>query len=113
MRAVWALLVGAAIGWFGSTGCSSGPAPCQSSCSGCCDLTNTCQPGTADTACGDNALQCQRCTPGHCVDHACVGGPDGGLGGGAGTGEKDRRREHEQCASNPMTEDLGHSSPSL
>jgi hypothetical protein len=93
MNAMRALIVGGLLGFLAAVGygCGSGPLPCQSSCSGCCDRNNECQPGTTAVACGAGAHQCSKCpSGGACVDHACMvsdaGTMDAGAGGGSATG---------------------------
>ena len=55
-----------------------GNGTCGSICegSGCCDGT-TCQPGTADTACGTGGHDCRDCTA---SDQTCGGGTPGTIG---------------------------------
>jgi hypothetical protein len=65
--------------------------PCtSSSCSGCCDATGACQPGSSVQACGSAGFTCiacsigQACTFGTCITQGMGGG--GGAGGGTGSG---------------------------
>jgi hypothetical protein len=45
-------------------------------CSGCCDTSQTCQPGTIDTACGTGGGACEDCeqSGATCGSGACSGG---------------------------------------
>jgi hypothetical protein len=45
------------------------------SCSGCCDVAQTCQPGDTNTACGMSGSACEDCAQagGTCSAGACVG----------------------------------------
>jgi hypothetical protein len=57
-----------------------------SSCTGCCDSTMTCQPGTAAAACGKGGNVCVACA-GSCTNQLCGSGTGGGSGNtGGGTG---------------------------
>jgi len=43
--------------------CVAGPPTCNATtCQGCCDLSNACQPGFIDTQCGESGASCQDCT---------------------------------------------------
>lgn len=48
-------------GGDGGMGQLDGGSACQRTCIGCCDLTDTCQVGTAATACGSMGNRCQVC----------------------------------------------------
>lgn len=90
MSSLRALIVGGIVGLLASVGCSSEPAPCQSSCSGCCDRDNKCQPGTTVAACGTDGHQCSHCpSTGACVEHVCEMGDGGTVDAGAGGGGGD------------------------
>ena len=42
-------------------------------CTGCCDASSTCQPGTTSTACGKTANACGACTSGQtCQAQVCT-----------------------------------------
>ena len=54
-------------------------APCETTCSGCCDQNEICQQGMSDSQCGENGSSCQDCTTFDAVCNAisqCVAGPD-------------------------------------
>jgi hypothetical protein len=63
-----------------------------SSCFGCCDANDQCQPGTSTTACGASANMCTSCAFGSlcnlgiCSTGGTGGGSGGGTGGGSGGG---------------------------
>ncbi len=56
--------------------CPGGP-PCdQSTCAGCCDPNNFCQPGNAAAACGANGFLCIECPLGYsCENGTCIEPP--------------------------------------
>jgi hypothetical protein len=62
----------------GSSGGSDDGGGCSSvSCpNGCCDMTNTCQPGTDPAACGSGGEACSACSS----DQTCTGGACSGSG---------------------------------
>jgi hypothetical protein len=59
---------------------------CQAICSGCCDSTGHCQPGTQTGVCGANGALCEDCpdTPCNFVSTACCKGNTSGGGGTCG-----------------------------
>ncbi|MBE2253081.1 MAG: hypothetical protein IAE78_26345 [Myxococcus sp.] len=61
------------------TGC---PPTCdRSTCTGCCDPTGECLPGTSRNFCGSGGVVCGVCaSPQRCRAGACVVPTDGGLG---------------------------------
>lgn len=95
-----ALSFGAILGFLvavvPSCGTTNNAACGPTTCSGCCDATNTCVPATAsnsNTACGTGGATCTNCTASGktCSSNfTCVGGSGGGNGatggGSAGTG---------------------------
>ncbi|MFT3712203.1 MAG: hypothetical protein QM817_31550 [Archangium sp.] len=81
---------------LGSLVVSCGPAKdkcSMSNCTGCCDATGSCQPGSLPTACGSGGAMCQACISNYqCNFGFCQppifagGGGGGGTGGGSGGG---------------------------
>lgn len=89
----WAVLVGLLLGLAGCG--STATKECSSAtCSGCCAVDGTCQPGDQDNACGRIGGSCgacsviERCVFGLCVNRneGTGGGTATGGGGGAMTG---------------------------
>ncbi len=73
--------------------CGAPKAKCSvSTCFGCCDANDECQPGSSSVACGTNANMCTACTFGSlcqlgmCSTGTAGGGSGGGSGGGTGGG---------------------------
>jgi Dictyostelium (slime mold) repeat len=62
------------------TTCANGSCVCNanSGCTGCCQ-TNTCQPGTAQTACGSNGVTCQSCPPMGMAQQICSSQNNNGV----------------------------------
>ncbi|MBL8939233.1 MAG: hypothetical protein JNM69_32025 [Archangium sp.] len=73
-----------------SVACGTATRPCSTStCTGCCDATGQCQPGTSVSACGARAGVCQVCggASATCVAGSCSAiGPSGGGASGTGGG---------------------------
>lgn len=82
MKQVACILLLAAVG----LGCEAAVVPCKAgTCSGCCDDTGLCQPGTTLFACGAGAAACRACAASEaCEANHCV--PYGGAGGGGAAG---------------------------
>jgi hypothetical protein len=57
----------------------------RSNCTGCCDNTGLCLPGTSRSFCGGGGVVCQscgagrRCSAGLCLDAVDAGAPEGGT----------------------------------
>ncbi|MDP2273942.1 MAG: PPC domain-containing protein [Archangium sp.] len=78
---------------FPLASCGAPKAKCSvSTCFGCCDANDECQPGSSSVACGTNANMCTSCTFGSlcqlgmCSTGTAGGGSGGGSGGGTGGG---------------------------
>ena len=80
------------LGLLASCGSKPPPSKCsQTTCTGCCDASGTCQSGNVATACGANGALCEACKSrevcavgGVCLLSGVGGGS--GAGGGLGTG---------------------------
>ena len=71
--------------------CETPPSPCGPAlCSGCCDDTGVCEPGTTPAACGEAGGTCATCSANEtCLVGACVAASSGGgaaEGGGSAAG---------------------------
>jgi hypothetical protein len=57
-------------------------------CSGCCDTAQTCQPGTADNACGTSGAACEDCAQSNatCSAGACSGSSSSSSSSGSNSG---------------------------
>lgn len=77
----------------GLCSCSATNAPCRTTCSGCCDGSDQCQPGSSEFSCGQGGAECQACglgttcSIGSCVPTTGSGGGGSSTGGGAGGGD--------------------------
>lgn len=89
MTTLRALVAGFAAGWLLTTLSCGQPKPAcgPGKCSGCCDSSGNCKPGSAPESCGSNGGACLGCAAGQaCQGGFCTGGSGGGAGGGSGGG---------------------------